>query len=304
MVIKVPKAQEPDKALKRIFYQVRNGERELRDREDLEIRGSGFPLCPKSIHISRRMKVAHRPHVKEKFLLDSTASMGTAVHAALQKWFGLIAKNYTYGNWVCKPCRKIRRHCYGMQECHLCGKEMIYEEYAIVKTKDTPFTGHLDGILILPEANYLIDFKGSSLEAMRGLAKSRIPYLKHYCQTNAYANAIAQPDQDFGEVTHIDKIVIIYLRRDKPTWDWVALQVPVSARIYRETLSYIQEGHRSLEELRIPRGFCDSPRDQHAKYCPFKDVCFSPLLETMLGDEILPTVKPKRASILEQAFAI
>jgi CRISPR/Cas system-associated exonuclease Cas4 (RecB family) len=249
------------------------------------------------------MKYAHRPRVKDNFLRDSTASMGTAVHAALQKWFGIVAKNYLYGNYVCKPCRKIRRHCFGMQECQLCGEEMVYEEYSVSKTQDTPFTGHIDGIMVLPHANYLIDFKGSSLEAMRSIEKNKQPYLKHYCQTNAYANAVAQPDQDFGEVTHIDKIVIIYLRRDKPAWDWTALQVPVSARIYRETLSYLKEGHRSLEELRIPRGFCDSPRDQHAKYCPFKEVCFSPLLETMLEDEILPQVKTKRTSIIEKALA-
>jgi len=303
MIIKVPKAEPLDKELKRIFYQVRNGERELREKATQEIRASSFPICPKAIHINSRLAYRHRPGAEDTFLKDSTASMGTAVHAALQKWFGIKAPNYLYGNWVCKPCKKIRRHCFGIQDCKICGEEMVYEEFSIKKTKLTPFTGHIDGLMVLPHGNFLIDFKGSSLEAMRNLASDKRPYLKHYCQTNAYANAIEDPEQDLGIIDHIDKIVIIYLRRDKPQWDWTSLQVPVSKRIYRDTLSYLREGQISLEKLQVPRGFCASSRDSHARFCPFKGVCFSPLLETMLEDEVLPPVKKKRKSILEMAMS-
>lgn len=286
----IPNGEKVPTDLTRMFQQIRSYRRKIDRRESISLRASSFPICPRAYHIFRRTPIAKRPAYEEAFVLDSTSLMGTALHLVLQRWFGL--QGFLYGNWVCVHCKKIVKHHTGTPTCEGCGRPMIYEEYSIKRTKDTPFSGHVDGIFRLPNSTYLIDFKSSSLRAIRELRSSGKPKDTHYLQVNAYANAINMQPEVYGGVERIEKIIIIYVDRGEPHRTWHPVQVPVSQHIYKETISRIYLARQSLLEMRIPRGLCLMPSDPFGKYCSWKQICFSPAIEGLLSDKIQPASSP------------
>jgi hypothetical protein len=285
-VFDIPNAEAIPQNLSRVFQDLRSMRRKSSYRIQHEMRASSFPVCPRAYHIYRRTPQEKRPIFEESFVLDSTALMGTALHLSLQKWFAV--QGYLYGNWVCVHCRKIRRNATGMQLCSKCGREMVYREFEVAWTEETPFSGHLDGLLKFPDETYVIDFKGSSPEAMRAIRDSGKPKETHYLQVNAYANAVNLHPEAFGNVGEVTKLIIIYVDRSTPHRLWHPVKVPVSQKIYRETVGRIKIAQQSLEDLVVPRGLCLKPSDPYAKYCPWKILCFSPALDGMLSDQVEP----------------
>jgi len=286
MKIRIPKPEGIDKRLLEQFQKVRSGRRRG-ERMRVEQRASSFPICPRKYHIYRRLPIHKRPFEDDTFIRDSATLEGTALHLAVQKWFGISMPDHAFGNWGCPECKKIRRHKRGVQLCKKCGNEMIYVEYAVRKMRETPFTGHIDMILWYRDIRYLVDFKGSSMNKIKDIQKDG-PKYEHYLQTNAYANAINIGNQSMGPLDRIDKIVIIYIDRGQPWWKWWPVQMPVSKRVYRESISLIKKAHASLETMQAPRGICDSAADPGARWCEAKSLCFDPLLETKLDDIIHP----------------
>lgn len=286
MKIQIPRPQGIDKRLVEQFQKVRSGRRRGA-RMRVEQRASSFPVCPRKYHIYRRLPLQRRPFEDDTFIRDAATLQGTALHLALQKWFGIELPDHAYGNWGCRACKKIRRHQRGIQICKSCGNEMVYVEYCIKKMRDTPFTGHIDMILWYQDIRYLVDFKGSSLDKIKEIQQHG-PKYEHYLQTNAYANAINLGKQAVGPLDRIDKIVIIYVDRGKPWWKWWPVQMPVSKRVYRESISLIKKAHQSLKTMRAPRGICNSAADPEARWCEARDLCFDPLLETKLDDTVHP----------------
>jgi len=284
--IRIPRPQGLDKRLLEPFRKVREGRRRGH-RMRVEQRASSFPICPRKYHIYRRLPPERRPFEDDTFIRDAATLEGTALHLALQKWFGIAAADHTYGNWGCPTCKKIRRHKKGIQRCKKCGQEMVYVEYAVSKSRETPFTGHIDMILWYRDIKYLVDFKGSSLDKIKQIQQNG-PKYEHYLQTNAYANAINLGNQAVGPLQKIDKIVIIYVDRGRPWYTWWPVQMPVSKRVYRESISLIKKAHSSLKTMRAPRGICDSAADYTARWCEACSLCFDPLLETKLDDTVYP----------------
>lgn len=283
----IPNGERIGSDLNRLFSEIRYGRKKAEHYLQQAIRASSFPICPRAYHIYKRTPLEKRPLDEDAFVRDSTAIMGTGLHLALQKWFGI--QGYLYGNWVCVRCKKIKRHKTGAQRCKKCGRPMIYHEYAVKKNKKTPFTGHIDGILKMPSGEvFLIDFKGSSQQAIRQIKESGKPKETHYLQVNAYANALNTGTQDVGDLGQISKIIIIYVDRGAPHRLWHPVQVAVSERVYRDTISRIRVAKRSLKNMEIPRGLCVTPSDTYAKYCPWKTLCFSPALEGLLSDKVEP----------------
>lgn len=253
----------------------------------VEQRASSFPICPRKYHIYRRLPPHKRPFEDNTFIRDSSALEGTALHLALQKWFGIELPHHAYGNWGCPECRRIKRHRKGVQKCDSCGQEMMYVEYSVKKNPQVPFTGHIDMILWYQDIRFLVDFKGSSIDKINEYRNTG-PKYEHYLQTNAYANAINLGGQKVGRLDRIDKIVIIYCDRGRPWWKWLPVQMPVSPRVYRETIALIQKAHSSLEDLLVPKGICESAADKTARWCEARHLCFDPLLETKLDDIVHP----------------
>ena len=275
------------------FGKVRRGRREIRRREEVELRASSFPICPRAYHIYRRTKIENRPKYQESFASEAATEPGTALHAVLQKWFGIEMEDHTYGNWVCNSCRKRRRNKLGLQHCKGCGQEMEYEEYSITATKQLPFSGHIDMVLKVGRLGFLVDFKGSGHYKIMDLRKDGQPKENNYLQVNAYAHAINHySDTDrFGGVT-INKIVLVYIDRGAANRTWLPMQVPLSKKLFRKTVGLIRTGKMSLKHKAPPEGLCTHPTDPHAVWCPWKDLCFDPLLETKL--EPRPVPEPKK----------
>lgn len=286
MQIQIPPPEAVDPRLIKPFDAIRFARRPgHRMRESL--RASNFPICPRKYHIYRRLPLHRRPQEDDTFIRDSSALEGTALHLALQKWFGIVLTQHAYGNWGCPECKKIKRHKRGVQLCSICGKEMTYVEYEVKRTEKTPFTGHIDMVLWYRDIRFLVDFKGSSMDKIKDYRTQGAKY-EHYLQTNAYANALNLGGQNIGPIGGVDKIVIIYVDRGKPWWKWLPIQMPVSKRVYRESCALITKAHQSLTQLVIPRGICTSATDHVARWCEARDLCFDPLLETKLDDEIHP----------------
>jgi len=290
----IPNGEKLPTDLSRLFNDIRSSRRKIDRREQMELRASSFPICPRAYHIFRRTPIAKRPAREEAFVSESTSLMGTSLHLVLQRWFGI--QGYLYGNWRCDPCDKEARHRTGTPKCDGCGRPMVYEEYEIKRTKVTPFSGHVDGILRIPNSTYLIDFKGSSLRAIREIRASGKPKSTHYLQVNAYANAINMLPEVYGNVETIQKIIIIYVDRGEPHRTWHPVQVTVSKQVYKDTVSRIYLARQSLLEMRIPRGLCLVPSDEYGKYCPWKATCFSPAIEGLLSDDIQPASSPRSST--------
>jgi len=295
MEIQLPGSIALDGRVAQALERVRKGRRQSDVPFRVEKRASSLPICPRKYYIYRHLPLSKRPKTEDTFISDAATLEGTALHIALQRWFGIMLPNNAYGCWVCRKCKKIKKHKLGIQKCSVCGKEMMYHEYAITKNRKVPFTGHIDMILSFDSYrhNVLVDFKGSSLDKLAEIRNSRSAYPKHYVQVNCYANAINIGGQDLGKVEKINSVVIVYIDRGTP-WNWkgwVPIQMPVSRRVYRETMALIKTAEDSLKQPNAPIGVCTSQGDPTARYCEVNQMCFSPLLETLLHDEVYPEDK-------------
>ena len=114
-----------------------------------------------------------------------------------------------------------------------------------------------------------------------------LPKLDNYLQVNGYANAINLGGQDVGDV-HIDKIVIIYVDRGRPWYDWLPFTMPVSPKVFRETVGLVRQASQSIETMTIPPGICRAKTDTMAHWCEARELCFSELLDTRLHDKVFP----------------
>ena len=297
-IVEVPRVEPLPQDLYNLFKSIREAERSLPDAYlNVELRSSSFPLCPKAYHISRRLPQKRRLHKQEKFMLDASALMGTALHMVMQKWFAIMIPEAFYGNWKCATCHHTKHHTFGLPVCKHCGKEMLYSEYAIKKGPGLPYNGHIDGILKgFKGLNYLLDFKGSSQDHMRDLKASAHPAETHYCQANSYACAINEGLVKFGDLDHIDKLIILYVERGRPHKLWEPMVVSPSRKVWLKTRELIRVGNRSLKELVVPKGFCVTADDEPGRWCLWRSVCFSPLLESYLVDKVFPTSKFAKTS--------
>lgn len=292
-IFDVPRMEKLPTHLNRSFSNIRYGKRKMEQREYEEIRASNFPLCPRAYVIYRRSPTNRRPHFEQKFVSETATHLGTALHLVLQKWFGI--EGFMHGNWVCVRCRVMEKNHTGTPRCKQCGREMLYHEYAITPSPQTPFSGHIDGILV-DDMNYLIDFKGSSVPAIRDLKNARQPKESHYLQTNAYAHAVNLDYQRFGLTAKIQKIIIIYVDRGQPWKTWLPMQVPLSTPVYRETIGRVQLAQECLKTGKIPRGLCVSPSDEYARWCPWQTTCFSPAIDGLLSDTVQPESRLQKES--------
>jgi hypothetical protein len=300
-LFELPSQQTLDPEILQLIRKVQYGRRDSEERFSEAKRASNFPVCPRAYHIYRRLPVEHRPFKDESFISEAATLMGTALHTVIQKWMGIHGE--LYGNWVCLDCKRIRRHKYGIQSCSKCGQEMWYKEYAIVPSKKYPFSGHLDGLLRIGRKRYLVDFKGSSIEKIKRRARMGRPEEKHYYQTNAYAHLVNARPKTFGNFGKVGSILVIYVDRGAPHKMIHTVQMPLSKRVFKQTVGLLHEAHESVESMELPTGICAGPRDTHATYCRLKTMCFSKVCEVNLHDKVWPEVQPKNTSkMLERAM--
>jgi len=290
----VPKAEGTDDRLVKHFRLVREARRPVAPFR-VQLRASSFPICPRKYHIYRRLPAAKRPMEEDSLMRESATLEGTALHMVLQRWFGIMLPHHAYGNWGCFKCRKLVKYALGLQKCPGCGSEMVYVEFEVRKTPQVPFTGHIDMVLKYYDKTYLVDFKGAYQRKIARIQNEGVQP-GHYFQTNGYANAINLGGQDVGDL-RIDKIVIIYVDRGAPWVTWLPFVLPVSQKAYRESVALINQAERSIETMQVPLGTCSAPDDYTARYCEAADLCFSPVLDTLLHDQVYPTDDTPQADV-------
>jgi hypothetical protein len=284
-MLAIPRQETLDPVLKQAFGRVRSGRRNSTRRFKVDFRASALPVCPRLYHIYRRLPIEKRPFQQDSFVSDAAAMCGTAMHLALQKWFGIEAQ--LFGNWECLPCGWVSpKPVAGLQTCPKCQQPAIYKELEVLKVRRVPFTGHMDAVLQTP-STWILDFKVVSPKKIYEVRQNGA-YRRHFYQINAYANAINLGEQPQTGLDHVDGVVLVYVDRGDPWINWQPVQYPVSQKIYRETLTLIAAGKHSLKELKPPRGICVAEDDPEAKWCPARQMCWSPLLETMLLDTVQP----------------
>jgi hypothetical protein len=284
-MLTIPRPETLDQQLKTAFGRVRSGRQNSTRRFKVDFRASSLPVCPRLYQIYRRLPVEKRPFQDESFIGDAASMCGTAMHLALQRWFGFTAQ--AYGFWRCHVCDVTTDvPAAGVQQCR-CGRPMVYQELQINKVPRVPFTGHIDMVLQTAAGWYVLDFKVVSPKKLFEV-RQQGPYRHHYYQINAYANAINLGGQPHVGLDQIAGVVLVYVDRGDPWINWQPIQLPVSRKIYRETLALIAAGKRSLKEMKPPRGICVAADDPEAKWCLVKHLCWSPLLETLLSDQVQP----------------
>lgn len=130
-----------------------------------ELRPSSFPLC--SILVLNDM-ILHKMGKGKTWECtgDVYTSIGTALHETVQKW--MPRQGSAFGDWVCHPCKKIRRATTN-RTCK-CGKEMEYRE---IEVEYRGVKGHIDMILEDDGVYSVNDFKTTSMKKVEAVKQAR-----------------------------------------------------------------------------------------------------------------------------------
>jgi len=207
---------------------------------------------------------------REYFTKDFYCSVGTAVHSVLQKWLGI--KHYLYGLWECPICNKIQEG-FGPKHCDntLC----IYKEYEL---SWKGMSGHCDGLILLNNQFYILEFKTISLKSLQERRKQNKPFFFHSNQVNMYVlmgQKLKLPKPLIGGI-------IIYIARDNPKHFLVFVQSGVDLESINNVITLYQD-----VEIRNKTGnfkgivkACSNLQD--AQYCPYKSLCFKGDVELYL----------------------
>tara|TARA_Y100000310_G_scaffold341234_1_gene439740 strand:- start:4997 stop:5833 length:837 start_codon:yes stop_codon:yes gene_type:complete len=226
-----------------------------------EFRASRLPFCPREMVIHHRYP--DEALREESYGFRFYVGIGTAVHEVIQQFLGM--NNVLYGHWSC--CGVIEKERLGSRSCPVCGRPQMYEEYNI----EGSLGAHVDGIV--PSMNAVWEFKttGSS-----NLPKLTSPYKKHHVQASAYLEGI-----NLQEGWDLDKIVFVYLSRDRPQ-DFKVFVVDPIPDTYTDAVESYSEARDSLYSGHIPEGICKSSSEGSWSGCTYAGICFSPSLDSML----------------------
>ena len=212
----------------------------------------------------------------EHFTKDFYCGIGTAVHSSLQKWMGF--KSHLYGKWKCPECCKIVKEGFGpvIHYNTRCNFLCTYEEYDL---SWKGLTGHCDGIIIIDNKCYILEFKTISLEGLRRHIKTNEPDEFHSNQVNMYVlmgQKLALPYPLVGAV-------IVYIARDNPKKHAAFLKEGVNFRDVQEALrQYKQAGQMVAsgnfkDVVRRCKNLGDAP------FCAYKSMCFRGNVEEHLA---------------------
>ena len=211
---------------------------------------------------------------EETFTKDFYCDVGTAVHSVLQKWFGLTGN--LYGLWKCPVCDKIIKEGFGPVYHKPCNSICIYDEYSLNYKE---LTGHCDGIVIVDNKCYILEFKTISLKGLNDRILKNEPIDYHSNQINMYvlmAQKLQLPYPLVGAV-------IIYIARDNPSKYAAFFQGGVSISDVKNTLEQYRDAVKMLKSGTFTNVIkkCASFRD--ANFCPYKSICFRGNIEDTLA---------------------
>lgn len=199
---------------------------------------------------------------EESFTKDFYCEIGTAVHSVLQKWFSI--NKQLYGLYKCNVCNSIIE---GNGPIYCCNKLSVYEEYSL---KYKNLTGHCDGIVILDEKCYLLEFKTISTKGLEERIKENKAYNYHSNQLNIYMLMGQKLKLPFPLIGGF----IIYISRDNPRKTASFLQTGIDVIKIKNTLNQFNNTKIIFEKgcFENVNKRCNNFKD--AGFCDYKSLCF------------------------------
>lgn len=282
-----------------------------------DIRASSLPFCDMDVALTHWSKEGSGIQPKERWQIGNLlfVSIGTAVHEAMQAYFGYTG--VLYGSWECRVCEKTWVNQMSPGKC--CGQMTDYIEFSLVHTDprfgrrgDGEF-GHCDGIIPLPDGNgYLILEIKTTGESMVKVVRSKGAFPKHRAQASVYYDMFKEgyarvihrgrptPEHPEGK-TIFDVpgimppggpqgILFIYVLRDKPRMKYWTMLVH---KPLKDTLKNLEKqiprilNDRTNPGDDLPSMKCKTKADATNEFgttCPWRGICFSPSKESAVKD--------------------
>lgn len=191
----------------------------------IRLRASSLPMC--SVTTLESMLVD--AYETDAAMMDYYCSVGTTVHTHLQKWMGKSGK--IFGDWKCNNPKC--KHQVKNSVKHKCPKCKAPMEYVELEVEHNIFSGHIDGLLKLPNKKFIVfDYKTTSMQNI--YSKKYIPVAKHLMQIAAYGAILRKQGMD------IDSLSVVYVARDNPA-QVAEFNIPFTDELYEHTLEFLRQ---------------------------------------------------------------
>ena len=234
---------------------------------EFEFRASSLPFCSRAFVLHHRYK-DETPSKPFGYNFGFYVTIGTAVHEVLQTFLGMAGM--LYGDWVCCGVTEYAR--IGSKTCPVCGNPQKYEEIA----PSSVLGMHVDGISV--KYNAVLEYKTTGSSNLESLKE---PYPKHLVQASCYVHAL---NEENG--WDLDKIIFIYLSRDKPSDYKIFVSTP-NPNVYDDAVKQLNTAKKSLREGVLPERECASSSAGAWRSCPYTGICFKSPEDFLLPVESL-----------------
>lgn len=236
---------QKDTVLSEMYEESLTYSKEAETKREIRLRASGLPSCS-LITLDKLIKVRDGEIEEDTARMEFYTSIGTQVHEWVQKW---IAEKggVVYGHWNCPKC-KHRLEWTTENICPTCKINMEYEEITLIYDI---FSGHVDGVLKLPDPNtkakakgkgkskhkYVVyDYKTTSAKNVETM--QFIPMDMHLIQVCAYAAVLRKVHKH-----DVESVSIFYIARDAPD-KFREFSMPFTDDVYYYTIKFL---HRQIK---------------------------------------------------------
>ena len=266
-----------------------------RDRWKFAFRASAMPACQlQFVWLAMDQRLGTQPWRKQSYIGDFYMNVGTAIHAATQRWLGRLG--LLFGNWACGNvlCQlnqhddngelipAVRRR-FGPQRCPECRRELVYSEFSF---RDEP-TGHCDGLVKLggitpADLDFaLLEIKTAGKARMQEFLRDGPP-LSYKLQAIIYCHKL----NAMG--FNVRGVLFLFIPRDDPQ-GMQPIWYPIGPKKAANIHASIIDGYEAVKKALSHGGFegisgaCVEEND--AYNCPYRVVCFSPDARSMFQDK-------------------
>jgi hypothetical protein len=239
-------------------------------------------------------------------------AVGTATHRIFQDYLKIGGK--IIGDWWCPQCRNLDRFS-TYHTCKSCSSPLEYRELEIRDPRG--LIGHLDTLFKVDKDIWVVDYKTTSMEAVRRHHKNKheFPYRNNVHQIRAYVVLL-----EYYFKIKIRGWILVYLPRDHPFKDRVVIEGEMSTKskakelqklqrwikVHRLSLrAYTEEHVQTLWKYKL----CSSRKDYQTNYydffsiCPFVDKCFNHSMDEVMAQKLKLGLKNKVYPLINHAPA-
>ncbi len=256
--------------------------------QPIRLRPSRFPICSVLTFLDKIDEQITGPKQNDSTLMDFFTSVGSTVHAVVQKWMGYTGR--MVGNWKCPNCEHLEKLT-TFKTCPTCHRDMVYEELT-VKYKN--LSGHVDGVFVLDSGKYIVvDYKTSST---RKIEEAKFDNIGYKLQVLSYAYILRTKYK-----LPIVGASLLYIGRDNPFsyfekhFKITEVNLPKIKNFLHKQIDRYNAADQGLanQDVSIPIDHkpCFSRDDYYANMhvydtCPLLDICFTRSLAGHLSNKL------------------